>query len=199
MGWCKGDALPAAAVADRLIKKLGGERRAEAAFSAFWRGGWVAKFGALCGDLREELLQCGGHGFHAVRASGGDVLFFAEVGREIVEFNLPELLVGRNFPRAVAKCERLRAVGSEVVVPEERMRQSERLTGEEGQQARAVEGAVGGSGNLGERAGGREKIETTNRLRAGGAGPGVTGPADDAGDAVPGFGDMEFHAAEWVG
>jgi hypothetical protein len=27
----------------------------------------------------------------------------------------------------------------------------------------------------------------------------VTGPADDAGDAVPGFGDMEFHAAEWVG
>lgn len=199
MGWGRGDTLPAAAVADRLIKKLGGERRGEATFFfGVLAWGRDAQFGALCGDLREELLQYGGHGFHAVRAPGRDVLFFAEVGREIVEFNFPEHLVGRNFPRAVAECERLRAVGSEVVAPEERARQSERLTGEEGQQARAVEGAVGGSGNLGECAGGREKIETTNRLRAGGAGPGVAGPTDDAGDVVPGFGDVEFHAAEWV-
>jgi hypothetical protein len=26
----------------------------------------------------------------------------------------------------------------------------------------------------------------------------VAGPADDARDVVPGFGDVEFHAAEWV-
>lgn len=133
VGWCRGDERPAGLVTDRLIKKLGGERRGEATFfRRFGVGAGCPIWRPLRGDLREELLQRGSHGFHAVRVPSGDVLFFAEVGREIVEFNLPERLVGRNFPPVVAECERLRAVGSEVVAPEERVRQGERLTGEEG-------------------------------------------------------------------
>ncbi|PHX86646.1 MAG: hypothetical protein CK538_02125 [Opitutia bacterium] len=113
VGWGRGDTLPAAAVADRLIKNLAGERRGEATFFRRFGVGRDAQFGALCGDLREELLQYGGHGFHAVRAPGRDVLFFAEVGREIVEFNLPPSILSagifHGLSRSASVCGRLGA------------------------------------------------------------------------------------------
>ena len=107
--------------------------------------------------------------------------------------------VGEEFPRAVAEGESPRFADGEIVLPIERVRTYERLTSEQWEQVRAVEGAVAWGRNAGERAGGGEEIEVADRFCVGGTGGDVTGPADDAGDPVAGFGDVEFHAAQRAG
>ncbi len=66
---------------------------------------WVAGSGALGGDFRTDGLYRGDHGFHAFRVLRRDVLFFGDVGGEMVEFEVVEGGCGEKFPGAVAEGE----------------------------------------------------------------------------------------------
>ena len=146
-----------------------------------------------------EFPKGGGHAGEAGGFAGGEVLFFTDVFHDVVEFELVEGGVGEEFPRAVAEGDGPGFADGAVVLPVEGMGAGEGFASEDGEEAGAVDRAVGGDGDAGEFAEGGEEIEVADGFGADGAGRGVARPAEDAGDAVAGFGDVEFHAAQGAG
>ena len=146
-----------------------------------------------------EFPKGGGHAGEAGGFARGEILFFTDVFHDVVEFELIEGGVGEEFPRAVAEGDGPGFADGAVVLPVERVGPGEGFAGEEGEEAGAVDGAVGGDGDAGEFAEGGEEIEVADGFGADGAGLRAAGPAEDAGDAVAGFGDVEFHAAQGAG